>query len=72
MRSSVVFVEGSRAEIGWFGHLADEMGFSDPGTLLVGEDHGDGVPGRLEGLHKGVDIGGGLLFERRERESFNE
>ena len=42
--------------------LRDEMSFADPRSLLVGEDDGDGVVGSgLEGLHKGVDVGRGLV-----------
>ena len=41
--------------------LADEMGFPDPGTLLVREDDGDGVACAAEGEDEGVDVGGGCF-----------
>lgn len=41
--------------------LADKVGFSDPGTLLVREDDGDGVACAAEGEDEGVDVGGGCF-----------
>ena len=46
------------AVVGWFGELAYEVGFADPGALLVGQDDGDAVVGFLESADERVDVGG--------------
>ncbi len=63
MHGAIVLVEGTRAEVGGFCNLGDEVGFADPGALLVREDDGDGMGGFLKGLDKRVNIGGGLWLE---------
>ena len=50
MDGAVVPVEGAGAEVGGFCDLGDEMRFTDPRALLMGEDDGDSVGGFLKGV----------------------
>lgn len=50
MHRAIILVEGARAEVGWFCDLGDEVGFADPGALLVRKDDGDGMGGVLKGV----------------------
>lgn len=56
--------QGTRAEVGWFHSLADDVGFADPGALRVREADGDGVACRLEAGDERVDVRGGLVRGR--------
>lgn len=64
MCSAIVVVECAGAKIGWFDSLSDDVRFSDPRSLGVGQDDGDGVASGLEVLHEGVDVRGGLVGGR--------
>ena len=54
-------MQGAGAVVGGFCNLTYEVGFADPGSLLVGEDDGDEVIILLEMLAECVDVGGGLV-----------
>ena len=60
MDGAVILMEGARAKICGLCDLGGEVGFADPGALLMREDDGDGVARFLEGVDEGVDVGGGL------------
>ena len=49
MCGAIVVVECARAKISRFDSLSDDVRFSDPRSLGVGEDDGDGVASVLEG-----------------------
>ena len=57
MSGAVVLVDGAGVKVGGFGELAYEVGFPDPGPLLVGEDYGDEVTCLLEVVNEGMDVG---------------
>ena len=56
MDGAIVFVEGTRPKVSGFCYLGGEVGFADPGALLVRQDDGDGVMGCLESSNEGVDV----------------
>lgn len=62
VRGPVIPVQGAGAEVGRFDDLRGEVGFGDPGTLLMGQDDGDGVAGGLQRLYERVDVRRGLLM----------
>lgn len=49
---ATVLVDGVGAEVGWFYDLADKMGFSDPGALLMRKNDRDGMPCVLKRLYE--------------------
>lgn len=61
VRGPVVLVQGAGAEVRRFDDLRGEVGFGDPGTLLMGQDDGDGVAGGLQRLYERVDVRRGLF-----------
>lgn len=47
MGGTVILVQGARPKVRRLDNLRGEMGFTDPGTLLMRQDNGNGVASRL-------------------------
>lgn len=56
MRGPVVLVQGAGAEVGGLDDLGGEMGFGDPGALLMRQDDRDDVASGLQRLYERVDV----------------
>ena len=56
MCSTIIMMQRARAEIGRLHDLGGEVGFSDPGTLLMRENDRDDMAGILEGFDQGMYV----------------